>query len=438
MNNQLRFPPKTKPLFNLLIWVSIAGASLYDIGLFIQNLFPYPANISVSEWWGSELAIRYCDGFVRRGILGQTSWLLGGLFKAQPLYVLALSALMIFSSIALGILLYRKLIQRVGIQTSLLILLSPTAYPAIITHAGSLFRKDAFQICLLALVFYLLGRLRSSQSGPQRLILFLLSSIVQVVAVFNHEPFALLILPAIFLSGIIEKRSFTHSFLTILPGLFAFVLSILNKGDPGDVICLQDDLYRLGLLPTGALPGSSITELALSKPSFFTWDLNHTQLMWSFVHAMTAVAITYACYVILAKTSSSRPLRKAFLILGLQLVVALPLFMATIDYGRWFAMISCSGILLLLNNRTSLRESPASLPTPLHKSPGQKLSCHLLAASLLFVLPSHCCTYSSSKIFAFVPYAGLSITKSNLKAILYDFSQRSAYVPHISSTKIPI
>ena len=160
--------------------------------------------------------------------------------------------------------------------------------------------------------------------------------------------------------------------------------------------------------------------------------------MWSFVHAMTAVAITYACYVILAKTSSSRPLRKAFLILGLQLVVALPLFMATIDYGRWFEMISCSGILLLLNNRTSLRESPASLPTPLHKSPGQKLSCHLLAASLLFVLPSHCCTYSSSKIFAFVPYAGLSITKSNLKAILYDFSQRSAYVPHISSTKIPI
>jgi len=38
----------------------------------------------------------------------------------------------------------------------------------------------------------------------------------------------------------------------------------------------------------------------------------------------------------------------------------------------------------------------------------------ILAAAALVVIPSHCCTYQSTQIFASVPYAGLSVWKQIL------------------------
>ena len=60
--------------FRLLQSVAIAGALAYATALYLANLLAWPGNVSVREWWGSELAIRYCAGFVRRGLLGQLSW----------------------------------------------------------------------------------------------------------------------------------------------------------------------------------------------------------------------------------------------------------------------------------------------------------------------------------------------------------------------------
>ena len=75
MNLIARFQQET---LRLASWLAIAGSLLFGFGLYVQNLAAFPSNVGVSEWWGSELAIRYCSGFVRRGLLGQVSWLTTG------------------------------------------------------------------------------------------------------------------------------------------------------------------------------------------------------------------------------------------------------------------------------------------------------------------------------------------------------------------------
>ncbi|QNG28985.1 hypothetical protein [Synechococcus sp. LTW-R] len=398
-----------------LAWLSIAGAAIYDFGLYVQNILAYPYNVGVSEWWGSELAIRYCAGFVRRGLLGQTSWLLTQLVDQQSAYVAALAALMAASVLVLGFIFYRSLRIKLALLPSLLILSAPTAMPVMLTHAGSLFRKDAFQLCLFALILFLVHHFDVASSARRKTFLYGLAAVVQVAAVFNHEPFALLITPALFLARLLSRKGYLKSFLLVMPSVAAFLLAVLNKGRLEDVNCLQASLRSVQLLPLNARPGSSITELALTKPSFFTWDLSLGQLGWSLLHGFLAVCITWACYVLILRQISHRvlPSRKAGSFLFSQILIALPLFMATIDYGRWFAMLACAGMLSLL----SIPKNEVASAQQISLADLEKfgMANHwplvILAVAALVVIPSHCCTYQSSHIFASVSYAGLSIWK---------------------------
>ena len=396
-------------------WLSIAGAAIYDLGLYVQNILAYPSNVGVSEWWGSELAIRYCAGFVRRGLLGQTSWLLTRLVDQQSAYVSVLAALMAVSSLVLGVILYRSLRSKLELLPSLLIVFAPTAFPVMLTHAGSLFRKDAFQLCLFALILVLVQEFDAAFSSKRKTLFYSLAAAVQVAAVLNHEPFVLLITPALFLTRLVSRQGYFKSFGMILPSAVAFLLAVLNKGRSQDVDCLQSSLQSIGLLPEDARPGSSITELALTKPSFFTWDLSVEQLSWSLLHGLLAVCVTFACYVLIARRlgDCSLPSRQAGLFLFFQLLIALPLFMATIDYGRWFSMLSCAGILALLSvPKVELGSSwKVSSASPHRLGVVTYWPLIILAAAALTVMPSHCCTYQPSQIFASVPYSGLSIWK---------------------------
>ena len=398
-----------------MAWLSVAGAAIYDLGLYIQNILSYPSNVGVSEWWGSELAIRYCAGFVRRGLLGQMSWTLTGLIDRQSTYVVTLAGMMAVSSLLLGLILYRLLRSRLAMLPAFLILFAPTALPVVLTHAGSLFRKDAFQLCLFALILYLLNQFDRTPSLRGKTILYSLAAAVQVAAVFNHEPFTLLIVPALFLARILSYYSYRDSLLLVLPSVVAFVLVILNKGRSEDVSCLQDSLQSVGLLSENALPGSSITELALTKPSFFTWDLSTEQLSWSLLHGILAICVTWSCYLLIIRRLKVAviPSQHAGLFLFFQLVIALPLFMATIDYGRWFAMLACAGMLALLSTQPMIPRDHKIITTEYSHLPSL-----ILCIALLLIIPSHCCTYEESKIFAFVPYAGLSVLKSTLHALV--------------------
>jgi len=399
----------------VIAWLSVAGAASYDLGLYIQNILSYPSNVGVSEWWGSELAIRYCAGFVRRGLLGQMSWTLTGLIDQQSAYVVTLAGIMAAASLLLGLILYRLLRSRLAMLPALLILFAPTAFPVVLTHAGSLFRKDAFQLCLFALILYLINQFDKTPSVRRKTILGSLAAVVQVAAVFNHEPFTLLIVPALFLARVLLHHSYRDSLLLVLPSVIAFFIVIVNKGRSEDVSCLQDSLQFVGLLSENAMPGSSITELALTKPSFFTWDLSIVQLSWSLLHGILAICVTLSCYLLIVRRLrvSVIPSHHAALFLLFQLVIALPLFMATIDYGRWFAMLACAGMLALLSTQPVIPRGHQTVATEYSNFPSL-----ILCLSLFLIIPSHCCTYEQSKIFAFVPYAGLSVLKSTLHALI--------------------
>jgi hypothetical protein len=213
----------------------------------------------------------------------------------------------------------------------------------------------------------------------------------------------------------------------------AFLLAAWQRGSAAQVACLRADLQRLGLLAPGEMPGSSITELALSRPSFFTWDLSSSQLGWTLVHgvAMSLVAVlAYGLLMGLAQPAASgsgrAPLGRAIQLWLFQLAVASPLLLTTVDYGRWYAMLFCAGVGYLLlggpgspvgaglvgavgvvaEGRWGLSgfNGPGGgsgfLGAPL---PWEAVA---LAGLELVLLPSGCCTYEAAHIFAMIPYAG--------------------------------
>jgi len=392
-------------------WLAIAGTLLFGLGLYVQNLAAFPTNVGVSEWWGSELAIRYCSGFVRRGLLGQISWLTTGWLGYQAFYVQVLALLMAGAVLLLGIALGVGLVRRCGWRVGLLILMAPVGWPVMLNHAGALFRKDALQV-ILGAVLLAVWRWGWIQSvGFKKVLIGLLLTSIEVLAVFNHEPFALLILPVLAIAAFARSRSFCESFVLMAPGCLAFLIAAWKRGDWAQVQCLGSDLQRLQLLLPGALPGSSITELALSKPSFFTWDLLPGQLFWSLVHGLVMSLAAVSAYALLMRRSGlQRAWFGATALWLMQCLCAMPLFLATIDYGRWFSMMFGAGLFLIL----------ICLSRPSSELYGAgTLECSLpsqwsLLLLELVVIPTHCCTYSFDSIFAPIPYAALGLLKRSV------------------------
>ena len=79
-------------------------------------------------------------------------------------------------------------------------------------------------------------------------------------------------------------------------------------------------------------------------------------------------------------------------------------------------MLACAGMLALLsipkNEMASAQQ--ISLADSARSSMANHWPMLILAVAALVVIPSHCCTYQSSQIFASVPYAGLSVWKQIL------------------------
>ena len=408
MNLIARFQQQT---LRVASWLAIAGALLFGLGLYVQNLAAFPSNVGVSEWWGSELAIRYCSGFVRRGLLGQVSWLTTGWLGHQASYVQALAVLMAGAVLLLGFVLAVWLVRRCGWRVGLLILMAPVGWPVMLNHAGALFRKDALQVLLGALLLLLWRSISREQLTGRRFAGLFLIAFVQIFAVFNHEPFALLILPCLAFAEFQKSASWFRSLLIVSPGLTSFLVAAIHRGNLRQVHCLAQSLKGLDLLAPDAWPGSSITELALSKPSFFTWDLSTSALAWSAVHVVVMSLAVLASYGLLMSTSGfAHPIRNAVGLWSLQLLAALPLFMATIDYGRWLAMMFCSGLFFVL-----MITPPPRVSVCVQNARALTLSQLTLILVELLVLPTHCCTYGIDRIYAVIPYAGLSAWKSILQ-----------------------
>ena len=90
--------------------------------------------------------------------------------------------------------------------------------------------------------------------------------------------------------------------------------------------------------------------------------------------------------------------------------------MATIDYGRWFSMLSCSGMLVLLSMPTieGVKCDRITQHRSLSINTLDRVPTSLLSLACIFIVPSHCCTYRISQVFDFIPYSGLGIWKQIL------------------------
>ncbi|MFM7268025.1 MAG: hypothetical protein ACKOZT_05485 [Cyanobium sp.] len=399
----------------LLLWIAPSGALAYSLALYIANLLAWPANASVREWWGSELAIRYCLGFVRRGLLGQASWLVSGWLGRQADYSLVLSLLMAIATLGVGVALGTLLVRQCGWRLGLLILAAPAGWPVLLESAGATFRKDPLQILMGLLLLGLWRRGVRGRRPLQASLAWAALAGVEILAVLIHEPFSLLVLPTLAIAAFWTFRRLGAALLAITPGLLALGAVILHRGSALDVACLSQDLQRLGLLAPGEAPGSSIRELALARPAYFTLDLGSSELAWSLVHGLLMSLVVVLAYCLLLQRlnhgpTQSVPLLPALRLWLLQLTLALPVILTAVDYGRWIAMLFCSGLGLILICGSILRTSSELSPLQIPPAPCRGG----LAALELTLLPSGCCTYALAQIVAVIPYAAASHWKALL------------------------
>jgi len=132
------------------------------------------------------------------------------------------------------------------------------------------------------------------------------------------------------------------------------------------------------------------------------------------VHGVVMSFAAVSAYALLMSSSGvQRTWAKAPALWLTQCLFAMPLFLATIDYGRWFSMMFGSGLFLIL---ICCPPSQANVLPVLFARSSSLTQWSLLLVEML-VFPSHCCTYSFGSIFGFAPYAGLS----QAKAVVFRF-----------------
>lgn len=395
-------------IFSLLDLAAILSGLAYAAALFLSIIKGWPGNASIANWGPSELAIRYCYGFIRRGLLGEISWVITGSLGRQDLYVMVLTFLTAVLCVALGLCLGWLLVKRCGWRLGLLILAAPAGWPVFMVHQDVVFRKDSLQVIIGFFLCLVLRYLLDARKLIQQFLAWSVLAFVEVVGVFIHEPFAFLILPPLAIAIWWRRSHVLTAMLSILPGMAAAVLIILRKGSLGDVLCLQADLQRLGLLADHEAASFSIMELARSVPMASTLAMNSAEIKWSVVYLLfMSLGAVLSYYTLLSSCycddSRYLALTRALSLWSFQCLMASPVFLIAVDYGRWVAMMFCSGMFMICSGLPFARGWPRRLNDLNLQMPRFGLAC-----IALFIIPSHCCTYSPNTFLAFMPYVAAS------------------------------
>jgi hypothetical protein len=336
----------------------------------------------VNPWQKTEWLISYDGGFVRRGLAGTMFALMHTYLGFDADVAVTVVAYALF--VAVGGLLLVRIWRSIGFDTLTVVIClflpSLVFFPAMSDGLG---RKEALFVLVFAANLMLVERVLTAEPGDRRVRrrryatwgMVTLNAMGMLVAL-SHEGILLLAVPASVLvtarameGGV--QRAHRRASLFWLPTVIAGIPAVIWHGDPAtaDAICRRW-MARGVLSDCLGDPASGIGALGWSfgdivAPAARPGGVIGALVMWGVLLGLCTVLLAVVTARVITVRSPGRGsdaavgvnIRVAGRYLVLPLLAALPLFVTTSDWGRWFFVASMNYVLVLTSSALVEREA---------------------------------------------------------------------------------
>ncbi len=299
-------------------------------------VWAYSAQPEQARYPVREMLVNYADGFVRRGLSGETALLLSDTFGGPPTaWATAMLVILGAALFAACIHLFRLMPNDPAL---LPFVLAPWGLMFLVYDPDVMIRKEAFGFVLLSIL--LIGAL--SRNTKTAIICLLFTCFLMPVAILLHEVNAALGGPLLIGAWLMTKRH---------PALTRSVIFCAIAASVASILATLSILTNSTANP--ALICAAIQDLWCHDPfAYFDDSMDNGR---AFVQAqippsdraITAVLLSLAALPFIGvRVTAAHPVTIVALALAVALPV-LPLFVVAADYGRWIMILVFPSSLLI-------------------------------------------------------------------------------------------
>lgn len=327
--------PPTR-LVVVLVWLlALLGSFVY-----LSQTLARPSDQQLGDW-----LINFQGGVVRRGFLGEVLLRFGldsdGL--VITVLILQISSYLVVTAAA------TKLYSRTHRNWAWFgLILSPAFIAFSVLQQGAGFRKEVMGLAAVALA----AVAGQSTSRLWARSLWVAAVSVFVVAVLAHESnlvagIALLWLLRQGRANLLSHRFVITSVATLTASsLLSVVMSLRFPGTPATTGGICNSLSDVGF--TRDICSGAIKAVGIPLPTM-------TELLWHQLYPMYLWYLPFLALALLPIVMVGFP-RRHLLVVAAVLAAALPLFIISIDYGRWISLVASILSLLALSSQESMKE----------------------------------------------------------------------------------
>ncbi|MDB9375960.1 hypothetical protein [Nodularia sphaerocarpa] len=348
MQNNTFISAKRLRICILIFYLIVVSIFLF---VHIKYYYSYSSEVSYSI---TDYLINYEGGFVRRGLVGQIILKLAEANIVNPkdaIEIISLFSYIIF--VGFNFFQLCKFSQLDNVSLSIL-LFSPSLTLFPINDGAAFERKEIFFLPLLILHLVIFS---IKNYKIYNFLSFILIAFLGSIYVLIHEGLFLLGIPINLMLMFIKfrcqfetQKSFQLLFLSWLTPLLTFVASVVFRGNASIAlqVCNSWDKYvnHLSCQPLpGALAwlGEAIT--MNDFPPGYT-----AKFLWIMIFLILSCLTLYAiknCLVKISNTNKINMILSYFYFIPI--IFTIPLYVAALDWGRWFFFTSAVSTLCLLN-----------------------------------------------------------------------------------------
>jgi hypothetical protein len=361
----------------------------------------------IRQWIVSDWLINYEGGFVRRGLPGQTAYIIGTLFHVPPATIVAVFFISLFLWFLFSVF---QLAWRSSMNIWVLaLLLSPATFSAQLLNPQAGFHKEI--LFLASLAAFLVWLQKNPRASTEATVLL---SVFAVLAVLSHESL-IFYLPYFFAAFLLSDRTVSYALRYLaLPAAIAVSTAFMCSRHLGSEAVATHICNSLGYSfpsnhPNGICDGGAILYLTRS-PSFARQEVlamvrqNHYWKLRTLpIPILLALIPALGESFLLARTRRSRAVWIIWSGAALSLLFSMVLFIYAIDWGRWIWIHFVSITVCLLYADSQRATNPELLHEPgISAGPAQKV----IAGMLLFLYATVWSLPNDAKTTALFGYAG--------------------------------
>lgn len=388
---------KQKIIFNLLFSLCLIIAI---------PVFLWSQNPPLAHWAVNELLINYAGGFVRRGLIGEITFLLSDSGEAQ-LKILYLC--FVFLHLSILFFLYRLLNQyRNQLFIVSLVLFSPALFLFPFYDYGAYFRKEAFVIMVLfAHAFFVKFNFNYKQTDNKKMIevwymLILFSSIL--ICMMIHEiQFFVIPVHALITYNYCKMKNITlkpFAFFYLLT-LASMIIPVTYHGDSTIASIIRDSYQNKFQLPNqiSGIDAVGWTASDTLETAALVYKDPTSLKYYGYAIILTLLPLILVAIRIIKTKSYIEIYSKSTFILATStaFISISPLFYIGCDWGRWIHVGGMSTLAFLLTFDLNLRKKEEQFNSKISNHQMIRLTTIIIIFLILFLYSTawtlpHCCT----------------------------------------------